>query len=726
MNADAHEPGRRADLPQDESHDPLIGKEYHEYEFIRRLGAGASGIVYLANYKRVMNRKAAIKYLELKRPEDARSVNDEVAFLAQLSHPRIVRIDNFFQEEKYSLIAMQYVSGGDLRGKLKKLDGGRLDVPTTCALMEQLASALDYIHAQDILHLDLKPENILMESTVGNQTPNFFLADFGVAHLTKEKLPGLAGTPRYMSPEQFARETLDRRADVYALGVILYELIVGIAPFRAATVTEMARQHRLEAPKPPSALVADLPPPVEQVILRALAKNPAERFESASALSMYLQAAATPLLAQAAPTAARILNELASQHAEGVQRLVQRADGPLQLALMGADGVERVEAFSALPIVVGRAAGVTVVLDDAEISRRHFQLERQSDGQLTITDLNSRNRTYLDGEPLTPGQPYPWTPAQLVMAGSHLLRLVAAPRAMQAVTAGQFVGLLNQVQDRHRAPRVALDATPQTLAARVGEAYTLKVNVRPENTPTATYRLKVSDSLNNLLVAGLILPADRSIAPGEGYTFDMTLVAPKVPSGTYDLFVGVQSNDSSIPEAVQVVRVSIQPQVQYAVNLKPQTVMHRRLWPRRATLTIINNSNVDETFLVDVTAHQLLRASSSASRGVVIGRGQSRDVAVRLSPQRGARGVGQLWYAVVTRAQSTGAEREETGAYQFVPGRPFPFFRVLLGVALLVLAGFALVRLANGVPPDAIVRELIALVEALWQSLSARIQELRS
>jgi serine/threonine protein kinase len=709
--------------------DQLLGQRFEGYEFKAQLGKGAFGVVYLARHPR-LNRDVAVKYLETKSEEDAQAIGGEVSILEQLSHPRIVRIEDHFPKDNFHFIMLQYVSGGSLRHQLENLPDRRLDMRTIMFLTEQIAAALDYIHAQGILHLDLKPENILLESTPGNDAPNFFLTDFGIARLAEKQVEGIAGTPPYMAPEQFgldAGDKIDRRADIYALGTILYELVVGFTPFRKRALLDIAYQHRSETPKLPSSIV-DVPPGVEQVILRTLAKNPDDRFESASAVFNALQDAArtqTVPLPGAVGSGAQRLNQLANQYAQAVEVQSIRSVAlvsDLALGLLGPDGSEREYKFSKTPIIGGRDAQVDLRLEgDPQVSRQHFKLDLDGSGRLTVTDLESRNHTYLDGRALVPNQPYLWSPEQSVTVRGFLLRQaskVAAKPLHSEASFGQLVGLLNQVQEQNRQPRVAMLVTPEVIRVRAGRAEYLKVTVKPQYTPGAMYELKVLDVPGGIDHSWLTLPAPKAIAAGESHAFDMMLTPPQVKAGTYEMYIGVVTDNPDIAEAGQVVKVVVEPSVKFNVSLKPTPVMHRRFLPRYAELTIENKSNIAETFNLDVTAHQLLRVTPAVNQ-VSIAQDKDRRVRVRLAPQRGAKAVGHLWYTVAVRAQSTNDQRDAAGAYQFSTGSGFrlSLFQLVTIVLLIALAAFVIFRLVNNVPPDQIVQELLGYFQQIRNEL---------
>src|SRR5205814_8033922 len=211
----------------------------------------------------------------------------EATTAANLRHPNVITVHDFGQDERgVPYLVLEYIEGATLADLM---DAG-LDDARIADLLDQIAAGLDYAHRRGVVHRDVKPGNVLL-----TDDGRAVLADFGLAwllegaHLTLTG--GVIGTPEYMSPEQASGEPIDHRSDVYALGVVLYEMLVGERPFVAETPIAVLLQH-LQDPAP-SVLIArpDLPPAVGEVIARALVKDPAERYASAGELAAAFRAA---------------------------------------------------------------------------------------------------------------------------------------------------------------------------------------------------------------------------------------------------------------------------------------------------------------------------------------------------------------------------------------------------------------------------------------------------
>jgi len=255
-----------------------IGK----YKILGVLGKGGMGIVY-KGLDPDIEREVAIKTIRLDSfvdgPEKEEMLNRairEAKAAGRLNHPNIITIYDVFREDDLTFIVMQYVDGQTLQALI---ESGKVFSPEdVIAVLRPVAEALDFAHQNGIVHRDIKPANILIDKT---GTP--FLADFGVARMETSTMTGpgtTIGTLSYMSPEQIIGKTADGRADFFALGVILYELLAGRKPFMGDNLSTIVYKIVHEEPQRVTDINQSLPPGYEDVIRRALAKNPDERYQS--------------------------------------------------------------------------------------------------------------------------------------------------------------------------------------------------------------------------------------------------------------------------------------------------------------------------------------------------------------------------------------------------------------------------------------------------------------
>ncbi len=263
-----------------------IGQQFGNYQLIRPLGRGGFAEVYLGKHV-YLKSLAAIKLLPaFMKSEDVEDFLAEAQILARLTHPHIVRVLDFALVEDTPFLVMDYAPHGTLRERHPK--GARLSLETVISYVKQIAPALQYAHEQKLIHRDVKPENMLLG---GND--DVLLSDFGIAaiirttgSLTTERV---AGTLPYMAPEQLSGK-LNRACDQYALGVVVYEWLSGERPFQGSQV-EIISQHLSTLPPPLRAKVPLISPGIEQVVMKALAKEPGQRFPSVQDFAAALERA---------------------------------------------------------------------------------------------------------------------------------------------------------------------------------------------------------------------------------------------------------------------------------------------------------------------------------------------------------------------------------------------------------------------------------------------------
>lgn len=257
------------------------GSELGRYQILERIGIGGMASVYRA-HDPTLNRDIAIKVLPSYQAEDPTFVerfSREAQAVARLNNPNITQIHDFGEDKGFSFIVMELVTGGTLQDRLD----GPMSLADILDIIGPLAAALDYAHGQGIVHRDLKPTNILLAP---DGTPK--LSDFGISRLlegsaTLTRADSMMGTPQYMSPEQALGNPADQRSDLYALGIIVYEMLLGQVPFRGETPSATLMAHIHQPVPPPSSLDPTLNPHVEAALLKALAKAPEDRYDSTEA-----------------------------------------------------------------------------------------------------------------------------------------------------------------------------------------------------------------------------------------------------------------------------------------------------------------------------------------------------------------------------------------------------------------------------------------------------------
>jgi serine/threonine-protein kinase len=259
----------------------MVGQNIGKYRVLDRIGRGGMGTVYRA-IDETLHREVAIKVLnaELNDPEVAKRFRAEAITVARLSHPGIATIYELFQHEGQWLMVMEFVRGETLERMAERL--GALPADRAAELCMQSLAALAHAHSMGVVHRDLKPANIMVTESGAVKIMDFGIARVaGTEHLTNAGF--MMGTPAYMAPEQVLGQEIDARADIYAMGVVFYRLVSGQLPFKGETPFAMAQAQVNNPPTPVRTVRADLPPWVDDVMTRSLAKKPDERFPSAVA-----------------------------------------------------------------------------------------------------------------------------------------------------------------------------------------------------------------------------------------------------------------------------------------------------------------------------------------------------------------------------------------------------------------------------------------------------------
>lgn len=330
----------------------LLGVLVDRYELRDRIGAGAAGQVFEA-YDRQLQRLVAVKIVPLRGStraaiEQLQEFRREAMAASRLSHPGIVTVHDFGHTAEQAWIVMELVIGDTLRTFLD--EGRRPPLQASIRLVQELLSALAYAHGRGLVHRDVKPGNILLSASIEDDFGTLRLADFGIAHMgqyTPEPGATPLGSPSVMAPEQVTGGVVGHQADIWAAGVILHELLTGRRPFSGGFPAIFEQICHTEPPAP-STLVPGLPAAFDAIVARALAKNAADRFESARAMELALAAA----MAAAAP--ARPAVPVAPHGAEPVpegETDPERSDGT---ALVSRDAL-REELRRMLPELVSEA-----------------------------------------------------------------------------------------------------------------------------------------------------------------------------------------------------------------------------------------------------------------------------------------------------------------------------------------------------------------------------------
>ena len=256
------------------------------YRIVRKLGSGGMADVYLAEDEE-LGRRVAIKILNDRHANDESFVERfrrEAKNAASLSHPNIVSIYDRGEAEGTYYIAMEYLDGRSLKELV--VARGPLPIGDAIEFTRQVLGALRFAHRKGVVHRDIKPHNVMADADGRLKVTDFGIARAGVSQMTEAG--SIIGTAQYLSPEQARGAAVDQRSDLYSIGIVLYEMLTGTVPFTGESPVEIAMKHLSDTPRPPSLQRPEIPPDLDMVVLRALAKNPDDRFQTAEEMEAEL------------------------------------------------------------------------------------------------------------------------------------------------------------------------------------------------------------------------------------------------------------------------------------------------------------------------------------------------------------------------------------------------------------------------------------------------------
>ena len=331
--------------PEGQAVDPLVGTSIGgKYKIVKLLGEGGMGAVYLGEQSLGSSvRKVAIKTLHKHLsmdPQIRARFQREVGTVAELEHPNTIQVYDFgTTDDGHLYIVMEYVQGKSVADTIEQ--EGPMSSERVIKIMTQVCGSLDEAHGRGIVHRDLKPDNVVLADKAG-QKDWVEVLDFGIAKRSSETDPNEAkltqqgmvlGTPPYMSPEQFTGQPIGPESDIYSLGVMTYEMLTGQLPFRANTAWEWASQHMTAQPSPFEAQPQGdrLPPAMRTAVMRALSKNPADRFHTASEFVEALRGNGAPQPQMAAQPGGAARTEMAMPAAQAMD-FAAPAAAPMMMA----------------------------------------------------------------------------------------------------------------------------------------------------------------------------------------------------------------------------------------------------------------------------------------------------------------------------------------------------------------------------------------------------------
>lgn len=264
------------------------------YEIVKCLGTGSMGMVYACRHQQLSGHLVAMKVLFSEVAQDevaAARFRNEIVASYGVSHPNVVRAYEYFRDGDLIAFTMEYIGGGDLADRINS--DKQIQISDVINMLSQMCSGVQAIHDAGIIHRDLKPENILLTTQGDIKITDFGIARTGAGPKLTEH-GGVVGTIDYVSPEYLESGQVDVRSDIYALGVLAYEMITSESPFKGNSVIETMTMRLKTDPRPPHMLRTECPAGLSEIVLKALKRNPAERYQTASEMLSDLKQLGAP------------------------------------------------------------------------------------------------------------------------------------------------------------------------------------------------------------------------------------------------------------------------------------------------------------------------------------------------------------------------------------------------------------------------------------------------
>jgi serine/threonine protein kinase/cytochrome c-type biogenesis protein CcmH/NrfG len=510
----------------------LIGEKLNRYRIEEFAGQGGMSVVYRARHE-IGEYVVAVKVLDPTLAGDPKMVNSflaEARNTATLRHPSIIRINDVDQtEEGWAYLVMEWLDGRTLYDELK--EQGPLSIERASRLLDQICGAVEHAHSKNVIHRDLKPGNIMLVADE-NEEETIRILDFGIAKVLDATLgtnTQVAGTYYYTSPEQLTKgAAIDRRADIYSLGIVLYQMLTGEKPFDADSMPEMIKLHCEAPPRPLREVNPEIPQAIEDVVLKALAKKPSERYQSATELARAFRSAANiqpaTLIVECADAADQSRLAGASIYLNGKFAGNTDAKGELRLERL-TPREYRIEVESPRY----RVSQKSFTLEPQEELVVAIKLERELRGSLEIKCNVAGARVELDGKGIGVTDDNRRLTSDSVDAGGHRVRLIHSKHlpieADVEIEAWRRASLDLTMEPRRgfewRSPRVITPVAVVILLSLVAYgAYQKWGNKKPSLPPTPTPIVEVTPTTEPTASPDPSATPDTAGTPASPGSFD--------------------------------------------------------------------------------------------------------------------------------------------------------------------------------------------------------------
>ena len=598
----------------------LVGQTLLKYRLDVAMRAGYSGQVYRA----VNTQSGADVALKVFKPSAApQAMKAALQPLLSLKHPNIVQSLEIGESPSGLFLVTEFVQGGSLSTLLSRYsqENRQLEYPLALSLMRQAAEALTHAHGLGIIHGDIKPDNLLLSvpttTTQLSRAYTLKIGDFSVSKIasdsaiTQEEL--IISSPAYMSPEQCQGLPSDSRTDLYSFGILMYEVFTGLLPFEVKNIGEAAIKHLYAAPRSPKELRSDLSSDLETLILRLLAKNPADRYANTGDVRDALQGMLERIEPQGPPpTIIRGAGDVLPAMPM-IADLPDKSDSPRVSVIDSFGRIVKVLTLTNAGIRAGRLETNEAKLDDDLVSRQHLRVDWNGE-QAYITDLGSSNGTFLSGlsgQRMLPHSPTPWSFRSSVSVGSYWLRL-EAPEVASRLLVG-----------------VALDAASERLVLQAGSAGVVRVTVANLGRLVDHFNFRI-DGIPSEWVRG---PSDAvQLNPGVQTAVMLTVMPPRNSSATAgkrEITVVATSREHPENTASAKGTLTIEPFAQTTLALKPL----RKSARTKTTFTahLVNNGNAKLNYALYCEEDEPQLGFKFAAPLLTLEPGEAKDVPLEVS-----------------------------------------------------------------------------------------------
>jgi eukaryotic-like serine/threonine-protein kinase len=682
----------------------LIGQQIDNYRIETLLGEGGMGAVYRAHDIH-LNRPVALKKISprlARQPDFQRRFLQEAQAAARLNHPSIVQVHHFGARSDALYMAMSYIPGQSLGTYIRRLQetGRVIMLSESLIITAQIAEALGYAHRQGVIHRDVKPDNIMLKpldapEREGEPPIRAVVTDFGLAKLLEGGIETqtntVLGTLPYMSPEQCRGRDIDGRSDIYSLGILLYQLATGRLPFEIRSIGDAAEKHIRATPPSPLEIRPDLPPAVADIILKAIAKQPEERFQTGAEMARALRRVPsdeTRLMTMAQTSTQEIVSLVTQLLPEAgpfdppdTETDLIRPTGGDYLLIQKQGEADDTHELKKAVVVIGRSQTCDIVLDVPGVSRQHARLERTATGW-QISDLGSSNGTWVKDSQLLPNIPERWEPESVARIGPYFIRWQPGGTAVQPSTPSlmQTAPHTNVTQILTMEGQLGVMVDPTNAEVAPGGRTEVQVELSNQGTMVDHFEL----GLSGLPTEWVRLPTEAvQLMPGGRSLLPLTLHPPRDSSAqagrhAYQLFINSASTGKQVAKIDG--SVTVEPFTGFSFDAHPTRLVNEGI----CRVSLHNEGNNEAVFEISGRDPGGAVDFIGAQKAVTVPAGQSVELPLNVQPKkRPFMGKTEVHPFQVQAQATTGESQQKQGVLEVRP-RFSTWMVALIPVLLMV------------------------------------------